>query len=310
MAKTKPASKKDNAPKIGSEILVNVVLDRSGSMMPTRHETINAYNAYINKLKEEAGKTKYFVSLTQFDKPSGLPELTVTYIDKLVSELNDLTAEQYQPRGYTPLYDAIGETIVRVEQRVNGRPVLNVIITDGQENSSTAFTQGTIKELIKKKEAEGWTFVFLGADIDSYSVASTIGVSHKNVSNYAKGSEYAVASSLASATMSYTENRKVSGVRGQMTSEAFFTPAMRASMGDPTTSGLSGAGDPASSSLSGGAASTIPNVFQNTTAPQQQWNTVVQPGAEPGSPFRPAWSVVVDPRGGSPESGSDQKDSL
>ena len=70
-----------------------------------------------------------------------------------------------------------------------GRGVIMLIITDGLENASREFTKDSVKELIKKKEAEGWTFSFLGANIDSYAVGGSVGVAAANTANYVKGHE-------------------------------------------------------------------------------------------------------------------------
>jgi hypothetical protein len=233
----KPKSTADNA--VGKDILVNVILDRSGSMSSNRAETIAGYNAYLDGLKKDTD-TNYSITLTQFDKPDTTPELTISYADKKLSEVPVLDEAGYQPRGWTPLYDAIGETIRRLEGKTNGRPVLSMIITDGHENASTEFNREQIKALIKSKEAEGWTFVFMGADIDSYSVASSVGVNLKNVANYAKENTMAAFSNLAANTMSYTAERKISGVRGQSLNEAFFSEQDRQSLVQPGySSGLS-----------------------------------------------------------------------
>jgi hypothetical protein len=152
MAKKKAAKVYD---KKTNNVLVNVVLDRSGSMESGRAGTITGYNAYIDELKIDKA-INYSVTMIQFDTNGGKPELTVKYRDLPIKDVPALTDAEYEPRGGTPLYDAIGECIRRVEAK--GRSVLVVIITDGRENSSTEFTRASIKKLIAGKEAEGWTF--------------------------------------------------------------------------------------------------------------------------------------------------------
>src|ERR1035438_2534496 len=95
-----------------NKTLVNVVLDRSGSMSCGRAGTISGYNEYINGLRADKD-TEYFVSLVQFDSPSGSdsPELTIKYTDKPLVDVPLLTEADYMPRGMTPLYDAVGERI-------------------------------------------------------------------------------------------------------------------------------------------------------------------------------------------------------
>lgn len=215
--------------KVGSRILVNVILDRSGSMKPTRDDTIAGYNEYLSGLRADK-ETEYNISLTQFDAPINVPELTITYIDRPLKDIADLTQADYDPRGNTPLYDAIGETIRRCESIVAGRPVLCVIITDGQENASTEFTLDKIKELIKAKEQDGWTFTFLGANINAYEVGGAMGASAGNTSNYNSHNIRGTFAETVSATLDYASERRSTGLRGQSAGEKFYTMAQKARM--------------------------------------------------------------------------------
>jgi uncharacterized protein YegL len=205
MGKTKKATTAADKPQ---ETLVNVILDRSGSMSQGRLETISGYNHYIKDLKSDTGN-KYSVSLTQFDQNQG-PELTVTYKDKPLAEVPDLTTATYEPRGGTPLYDAIGKCVDAVVP--NGRSILTVIITDGEENSSQEYTKDTVKALIKQKESEGWKFVFLGADIDSYAVGGAVAVAASATANYGKAYTGATYASLGRATKDYRQRVNTVGL--------------------------------------------------------------------------------------------------
>jgi hypothetical protein len=208
------------------EVLVNVVLDRSGSMQANRAETISGYNHYVDGLKAD-GKMKYTITLIQFDSPSEGPELTVSYSDKPVGDVPALTDKTYEPRGWTPLYDAVGECIRRVEAK--DRAVLTVIITDGQENASRDFTQATIKDLIKQKESEGWKFVFLGANIDSFAVGGAMNVPASAIANYDPRNQRAMYSSLRASTSAYAGTVKTAGMRAAA-GRSFFTDTQRQHM--------------------------------------------------------------------------------
>ena len=61
---------------------------------------------------------------------------------------------------------------------------LFIITTDGYENSSLEYTKDKIKKLIEKHS--NWEFIYLGADIDSYSEASLIGIKKERTSNFKK----------------------------------------------------------------------------------------------------------------------------
>jgi hypothetical protein len=55
--------------------------------------------------------------------------------------------------------------------------VLIVIVTDGEENSSKDWINSTIKDLITQQQTKySWTFVYLGANQDSFSVAGQYGI--------------------------------------------------------------------------------------------------------------------------------------
>jgi len=53
------------------------------------------------------------------------------------------------------------------------------------ENSSTKHNQDCLKDLVSKLKKEGnWTFVFLGANQDSWATGNLIGVDAGNVANF------------------------------------------------------------------------------------------------------------------------------
>jgi len=209
-------------------MLVNVVLDRSGSMGSVKSSTISGYNEYLNGIKADKD-TKYSISLIQFDSPGDNPELTVSYMDKPLAEVPDLTDKTYEPRGGTPLYDAIGECIRRVDAK--GRGVITVIITDGQENSSKEFSKDSIKALITGKEAEGWKFIFLGANIDSAAVGGSLGIAAQACANYQSSAAgvHGTFTAMASSNLRYAADARTKGLRSaNMVSS--FTETERSSM--------------------------------------------------------------------------------
>ncbi|MDQ2950295.1 MAG: VWA domain-containing protein, partial [Acidobacteriota bacterium] len=193
-----------------NKVLVNVILDRSGSMASTRALTISGYNEYINGLRFDKD-TEYSVSLVQFDAPVLAPELTVSYLDRGLADVPALSAADYEPRGNTPLYDAIGECLRRIEAK--SRAIIVLIITDGMENASAEFTKESIKALIKSKEAEGWTFAFLGANIDSFGVGGSIGIAPGNIANYVQGNEELMFGALIDATVVRAHVARQAGIQ-------------------------------------------------------------------------------------------------
>jgi len=212
-----------------NKVLVNVILDRSGSMQPIRDATISGYNEYLNSLRADKN-SEYNISLIQFDSEHDGPSLTIKYADKPLGEVADLTPADYEPRGMTPLYDAIGECIRRVETK--GRLVITAIITDGMENASHEFTIDNIKALIAEKEKEHWTFVFLGTGIDSYAVSASMGMPAHATSNYAGDPQHVQAtySAFAQSTVSRSAMARHVGLRAASASR-MFTNSQRTAMG-------------------------------------------------------------------------------
>ena len=54
------------------------------------------------------------------------------------------------------------------------------IITDGMENASYRYTLKDIKKkIVKLQKDQHWKFIFMGANIDAYGVAGSIGIGKK-----------------------------------------------------------------------------------------------------------------------------------
>ena len=158
------------------KILMDVVsiLDRSGSMRETEKDTIGGYNGYINNFKSKNAK----ITTVLFDDKY---EMITKRQD--VNLVPKLTEKQYYVRGCTALLDAIGKSIKFMEKE-NAKKVMFIITTDGYENASRKFTKEQIKEMIQSHKE--WEFMYIGADIDSYSEGQSIGINSSNISNYKK----------------------------------------------------------------------------------------------------------------------------
>ena len=152
------------------------ILDRSGSMSGIESDTIGGFNSFINKHKKNKN-TK--VTTVLFDD-----QYEVLYERKKITEVKKLTPKEYYVRGCTALMDAIGKTINSLSHKIKNNKVLFVITTDGLENASHEYTKEKIRKLIKKHS--NWEFIYIGADIDSYSEASSIGIKTSNTANYSK----------------------------------------------------------------------------------------------------------------------------
>ena len=161
------------------------ILDRSGSMAGLEEDTIGGFNAMLEKQKKEPGEC--YVTTVLFDHE------ILTLHDRLrLQDVPALTDSDYAVRGCTALIDAIGMTVKHVEdihryQRKEDVPAhtLFVITTDGLENASKEFSSAQVKAMIeKKKEKNGWEFLFIGANIDAVETAAHFGINEDRAVNY------------------------------------------------------------------------------------------------------------------------------
>jgi hypothetical protein len=153
--------------KVKSKLYAHVLLDRSGSMESCRDTTIDAFNEYVNGLAKNPDLDTR-VSLTTFDTES----IDLVFDCVPAGDFKKLTRATYVPRGGTPLNDAIGKTVVKIDAvtlRDEERVAL-VILTDGQENSSREYVKDAVKALIEGRQKDkNWLVLFLGANIDAFA---------------------------------------------------------------------------------------------------------------------------------------------
>ena len=152
------------------------ILDRSGSMSGSEESTISSFNEYLEKEKKNKFKTRITTILFSDN---------YSYLHKGldVSKVKPLTHEDYYVGGCTALYDAVGNSINYID-RCDTDKVMFIIITDGYENASKEFNNEKIRKMIKNYF--NYEFIYIGADIDSYSTGGSIGISKSNISNYKK----------------------------------------------------------------------------------------------------------------------------
>ena len=165
-----------------SRIELVMILDKSGSMHGLEADTIGGFNAMIEKEKKLGIDVRVTTVLFN-DKMDRL------YEHREIRSVRPLTERTYETGGTTALLDAVGDTILYMEQSGaadrEGTKVIVVIITDGMENASTEFTKAKVKELISdKQEKAGWDFIYLGANIDAAEEADAIGVRKANAVTY------------------------------------------------------------------------------------------------------------------------------
>lgn len=172
---------------------VYILLDRSGSMQGLWTEALNSINGYVKKLKD-----KDQIYLAVFDNLSH-----ETIRDCKVKDWKDITREDAEPRGGTPLYDSCGR-IMSLAEDIKAKKTMLVVMTDGYENASQEYTQAAIKAKVKAWEDKKWEVVFLGANFDSVeSVSGSVGVASGKTLNYGAGNFARGMDVLAASTMAY-----------------------------------------------------------------------------------------------------------
>lgn len=189
------------------KMLVNFLLDETGSMSDNTEVTISGVNEYITTLKNTQKKEggQILFSLTKFNSE----KIDLMHVAKPIEKVEHLTSKTYAPANNTPLYDAIGDTIKKVSEELVKHAklvipkVLFVILTDGEENSSHEYTKAKIAEMIKEKEKENWTFIYLGAKQDSWADAQMIGVATGNTMGGFSFAQPRAYSALSDSTAKY-----------------------------------------------------------------------------------------------------------
>ena len=141
-----------------------IIVDESGSMCVIERQALVGMNETIDTVKKMQKMHKDMeqrISLLTFD--SG--HKTFKYDNVKAESVHRLGSKDYNPCGGTPLYDAIGTAISKLNAQTTERDnVLVTIITDGEENCSQEYNLKMVKTLIDKMKKQGWTFTLIGTD--------------------------------------------------------------------------------------------------------------------------------------------------
>ena len=172
-----------------------LLLDETGSMNLVKQNTITSLNGYVASLARDGMPGS--VTLIKFNSC----KTKTVYKGVPLAEFVPLSEENYRPAYNTPLYDAVFRAI-RDTERLKGK-MLFVIITDGEENASHEVGKEDIVKLIKEKTAEGWVFVYLGANQDAWAVGTGLGIHAGNTQSYDTKHIHATMQSLSAQTNRY-----------------------------------------------------------------------------------------------------------
>lgn len=168
-----------------------MIVDESGSMSIIRKQAFNGLNETIKTVEEMQKKfpeMEQRITLMTFD--SGHKKFI--YDDVSAQDTHELAWSDYRPGGATPLYDAIGMSVAKLNAVVGKDDnVLVTIITDGEENCSEEYNLKMIKNLIEKLKEQNWTFTLIGADsLDVEGLAHSMAIEeHMSWTEDEKGTE-------------------------------------------------------------------------------------------------------------------------
>lgn len=141
-----------------------IVVDESGSMSIIRkqaYEGMNETIETIKKIQEAHPELEQRITLMTFDSA----HKSFIYEDIPASRAEKLAWNMYNPGGATPLYDAIGLGISKINALAGkDDEVLVTVITDGEENCSEEYNLTMVKNLIEKLKELNWTFALIGTD--------------------------------------------------------------------------------------------------------------------------------------------------
>jgi len=136
-------------------------------------DTLGGLQYFLDSLDDSAR-----VTLLLFNQST-----EVLYRDAPKDKWITLTPQKYRPNGGTALMDAVGETIKMAEIHQprlwsdrEDNTISIVILTDGDENSSKAYTPAHISDLINHHRTQEWTFTFLGANQDAVLKAKSLNI--------------------------------------------------------------------------------------------------------------------------------------
>jgi hypothetical protein len=157
-----------------------IILDESGSMSSIKEPTIRGFNEVVQTVKGLEGQfpdQEHFISLVSFNG-LGIKTLLSNESVKLLEEID---GNKYQPNSMTPLYDAMGFSMTKLQKEletVNDPKVLVTVLTDGEENDSKEYNGEAIASLVAEMKKKGWVFTYIGANHDVEKFALSINITN------------------------------------------------------------------------------------------------------------------------------------
>jgi hypothetical protein len=172
----------DGAAAAGKAQIYNlIIVDESGSMHELRESTLSGINETINTIrcaqKEFAATQEHLLTLVTFDSRANAPMVRTIIDTKPIEDVSVFS--NYAPFGCTPLYDAMGQSITALYDKIKDNKdatAVVTVLTDGLENSSHEWNAVTLRALIDKLKNEGWSFSYMGSAHNVKEVSNLLSI--------------------------------------------------------------------------------------------------------------------------------------
>ena len=123
-----------------------IILDESGSMESIKQATITGFNEVVQTIKgveKQFPEQKHYVSLVTFN---GLGIKTRLFAEK-VKTLREIDEKSFQPDSMTPLYDAIGFSVNKLQREIEG-------VEQDRRGDRTEHVERAVREVHHAEHAE------------------------------------------------------------------------------------------------------------------------------------------------------------
>lgn len=159
-----------------------IIMDESGSMDRMKAQALSGANETImtiRKAQEDMPNMLQKLTFVTFDSLYDGTDVRTIFDDLPIDEVRNLHERDYCPCGGTPLYDAMGISLSKLQEQVQAEEhALVTIITDGLENASHEYSGKAIKSIITLLREKGWVFAYIGANQDAVEVAKEMNINN------------------------------------------------------------------------------------------------------------------------------------
>ena len=188
----KPDSQENKTNNGKARIYNLIIVDESGSMSHLRKSTLSGINETISTIRsaqeEFLATQEHTLTLVTFDSDSNRPDVRTMIDNQPISDVKEF--KDYMPNGCTPLYDAMGQSLTHLHDRIKDdkdATAVVTILTDGLENASREWNATGLRRLIEQLKSEGWSFAYMGSAhnvkevTDLLSIENVVEFSHNDL---------------------------------------------------------------------------------------------------------------------------------